>query len=95
MKRFVFDGICILLIVMLGRTYLNDPSNEGFEEKLARFNAQVENHEIIETPTVHQPLNPIEENWAGRFGEAVSGMVVNVIDGSVRFITSVFSENSR
>lgn len=93
MKRFLVDAALILMIVMLGRAYLDAPSVESVEEKLARFNAQVEKGEIIETPQYHQPLNQIEENWAGRFGETVSGIVVDVIDGSVRFITSVFSEN--
>lgn len=93
MKRFIIDAICILFIVMLGRTYLKPSQVETIEEKLARFNEQVDNHEIIETPENHQALNQIEENWAGRFGQRLSGFVVDVIDGSVRFITSVFSES--
>ncbi len=93
MKRFVFDALCILFIVLLGRTYLEDPAEESVEQKLARFNSQVENHEIIEVPAFHQPLNQIEENWAGKLGESTSKIIIQLIEGSVRFVTSVFSEN--
>lgn len=92
MKRFLFDGLCILFIVLLGRTYLDRPENETFEDKIMRFNAQVDNREIIETPENHQPLNQINENWAGQLGQKLSGFVVDVIDGSVRIVTSVFDD---
>lgn len=93
MKRFVLDACFIFMIVSLGRNYIEDPAFETIDEKLERFNQQVENHEILDTVNSTRPLNTIEENWAGKLGEHLSHAIISVIDGSVRFITTVFSEN--
>lgn len=93
MKRFILDACFIFMIVSLGRNYIEDSAFESIDEKLERFNQQVENHEVLDAVNPAMPLNPIEENWAGKLGEHLSKAVIGIIDGSVRFITSVFSEN--
>lgn len=93
MKRFILDACFIFMIVSLGRNYIEDPTFESIDEKLERFNQQVENHEILDRVNPARPLNPIEENWAGKLGEHLSEAVIKMIDGSVRFITTIFDEN--
>ncbi len=94
MKRFFLDGLCILLVVLLGRSYVDEVKPESIDDKLVRFNTQVQNNEIIETPNNTMPLNQIEENFAGKLGNTMSNLFVQMIDGSVRLVTTVFSEDS-
>ncbi len=95
MRRFLLDALCILLIVILGRTYLSEQEPETVNDKLERFNTQVENQEIIAVPDNTMPLNQIEENFAGQLGNSISTFFVEFIDGSVRLVTTVFSVNDQ
>ena len=65
MKRFVFDALCIFMIVLLGRSFMDMPESKSIDEQMEYFNNQIANHKIIETPQNQQALNQIEENWAG------------------------------
>jgi len=94
LKRFLLDAFCILMITILAREYMEQIEPESIDEKLIRFNQQIENNEIIDVKQSKMPLNQIEENLAGRFGETVSEMVIGFIDGSLRLISAVFTEST-
>ncbi len=95
MKRFLFDTLCILLIVIIGKSLTSPVEKQSLEQRMDSFNQQIQNEEVIIAPEQHLPLNQVNENFAGRLGSTISEGVVNIIDGSVRFISTIFSENMK
>ncbi len=93
MKRFLFDALLIFMVVFMGRVAITMNEEVDINQRIQSFNYQVESNEIIETPKIHVTLNQTEENWAGQFGEDLSGMCVDFIDGSIKFVSTFFSEN--
>ena len=91
-RRFLIDLIIIAIFVLLGRELLNQKSALSIEERIDRFNEQVEQGQIIENVSnIH--LNQTDENIAGKLGELLSGWITDGVSYTMEMIALFFDEN--
>ena len=93
MKRFVLDILVILMIVSIVSVLSsNDEQYVSLDEELEKFELQIENGYMYQ-PNKDVYLLQIEENGAGKLGNALSTFVVSIIQegvGIVKEIMDVF-----
>lgn len=93
MKRFILDIFLILIVVSVGSTLNQQKPVSTIEQKMEEFNQQVQQQEIVgQNPQDRSAMYQIHENPAGRLGENVSDLVINMVEGSVRMIASAFGQ---
>lgn len=93
MKRFILDIFLILIVVSVGSTLNQQKPVSTIEQKMEEFNQQVQQQEIVgQNPQDRSTMYQIHENPAGRLGENVSDLVINMVEGSVRMIASAFGQ---
>ena len=79
MKRFIVDLALILLLVMLGSTYMKE---EDIDKKMDRFEQKIEEDVFIYEPSL---------NKATALAKGSSDVIENVVGMSVELITRFFS----
>ncbi|MBQ7892137.1 MAG: hypothetical protein IJ359_08350 [Erysipelotrichaceae bacterium] len=93
MKRFVLDILVILMIVSIVSVLSsNNEQYVSLDEELEKFESQIENGYMYQ-PNKDVYLLQIEENRAGKLGNALSIFVVSIIQegvGIVKKIMDVF-----
>lgn len=81
MKRFVIDSILIILLVMIGSSYLKEDSMD-VEKKLDQFEERIEDDLLKNEQSVSK---------ATTLAKNSSDMIENVVGMSVELITRFFS----
>ena len=89
MKRFVLDILIILLIVSIVSVLSGDLDGEMIEDRLIAFEDQIESGVVYE-PSKEVYLLQIEENRAGKLGNALSVFVVKVVHESMGILKDFF-----
>ena len=81
MKRFIIDSALILLLVMLGSSYMNNDSND-IEGKIEQFEERIEDN-VLNYDTKVSKATELAKNS--------SDMIESVVGISVELITRFFS----
>lgn len=92
MKRFVVDGILILILVSLGSALSRQNESLTMQQRLDQFNSQVENQQLVGHQSQGIPFQQVDENVAGQLGKQVSDFVIRFVGGSVQLISSAFGQ---
>lgn len=93
MKRFLADVLLILLLVSIG-SYINQEDSiferADFSDKIADFEDDVAQHQIVTPKQTSGTLQDIKENNASRLAQSGSEFVVGTIHGTVGILAEVF-----
>ena len=81
MKRFIIDSALILLLVMLGSSYMESDSKD-MDEKLDRFEEKIEDNVLNYN---------VKMNKATILAKGSSDVIEDIVGISVELITSFFS----
>lgn len=81
MKRFIIDSALILLLVMLGSSYMNNDSND-IEGKIEQFEERIEDN-VLNYDTKVSKATELAKNS--------SDLIESVVGISVELITRFFS----
>ena len=91
-RRFLIDMTIIAIFVLLGRELLDQKTSMTIEDRIRRFDEQVDQGQIIDHESnIH--LNQTEENIAGKFGELLSGWITEGVSYTMEMIALFFDEN--
>lgn len=88
MKRFVLDILVILMVVSIVSVLASDDQSVSIDEDLRSFESQIENGYVYET-NKNVYLLQVEENQAGKLGDALSTFVVSIIQESVDIVKEI------
>ena len=88
MKRFILDIIVILFIVSIVSVVTSDVDNT-MNEQLISFENQISSGMVYQ-PSREVYLLQIEENSAGKLGNALSVFVVRVVNESFSLLKDFF-----
>lgn len=91
MKRFIIDGLLIVILVAIGNRFVSveeDPFN--LDERIARFEKNIEHQEIIMPQIDASPVVDLDLNQASK-AALVSGEVIeSIVEVGVGIVASVF-----
>lgn len=92
MKRFLADGMLILVLVGIGSTLMKQQGEENvtMQYRIEEFEKAVNEQQIAEAQIEGASLNKIEMNKAARLAEGTSEVIVKVVDTTISMITSLF-----
>lgn len=92
MKRFLADGLLILVLVGIGSTLMKQQGEENvtMQYRIEEFEKAVNEQQIAEAQIEGASLNKIEMNKAARLAEGTSEVIVKVVDTTISMITSLF-----
>lgn len=92
MKRFLADGMLILVLVGIGSTLMKQQGEENvtMRYRIEEFEKAVNEQQIAEAQIEGASLNKIEMNKAARLAEGTSEVIVKVVDTTISMITSLF-----
>lgn len=92
MKRFLADGLLILVLVGIGSTLMKQQGEENvtMQYRIEEFEKAVDEQQVAEAQIEGASLNKIEMNKAARLAEGTSEVIVRVVDTTISMITSLF-----
>lgn len=92
MKRFLADGLLILVLVGIGSTLMKQQGEENvtMQYRIEEFEKVVDEQQVAEAQIEGASLNKIEMNKAARLAEGTSEVIVRVVDTTISMITSLF-----
>lgn len=90
MKRFLYDALLILILLLVGMSLDDSTVYENKQEELNKFDKKIEKQEKIEKKEGTTVMNQIDENKASNAAKDASEMVSGVIRGSVNFVKEIF-----
>lgn len=89
MRRFLYDTILLILLVMIGLS-ITDTDEVNKQEELNKFEEQIKTDEVVSEVEKKSSLNQIEENKASSFAKETSNILKGCIDFGVETLTSIF-----
>lgn len=90
MKRFLYDALLIVLLLLIAMSLDTSTTYKNKQEDLNQFNDKIVEKQKIEKKEGISVINQIDENKASNFAKSASGMVRDLIHGSVEFIQGIF-----
>lgn len=93
MKRFMMDGILVLILVGIGSTVLKEKpqTDQLVQYKIEEFEKEVEQQSYVQPKVQGFKLNQLKENKAGQLAKGTSETIVAIVDSTVEIIATLFS----
>lgn len=89
MRRFLYDTVLLILLVMIGLS-ITDADEVNKQEELDQFEEQIKTDEVVSEVEKKSGLNQIEENGASSFAKGTSDVLKSCVDFGVETLTSIF-----
>lgn len=94
MKRFLIDGVLIILLVAIGSSLnqYTQVQSKDMQAKLNDFETKVELHSIVGQESKGMALSQVQENKAGQLGSTVSEFVIEVVGSTLNLVSTLFQD---
>ncbi|NBK98033.1 MAG: hypothetical protein EOM50_08445 [Erysipelotrichia bacterium] len=89
MRRFIYDGILLVILVMIGLS-ISEPETIDQQAQLDHFQAQIKSDQVVSEVEKKSSLNQIEENHASSLAKSTSDALKGCIDFTVETLSSIF-----
>lgn len=96
MKRFVFDGFVIILLLAIGMSMAGKAKDESnIEGKQKEFEEGIKNNEVTNKQVKSTKVTNDDDNFSSRLAQGTSEFIVDVTKNSTDAIVQFFNELSK
>lgn len=89
MRRFLYDAILLILLVMIGVS-MSDKEEVSKQKELDQFQQKIKTDQVVSEIEKKSSLNQIDENGASSLAKDASNAFKECVDFSVETLTSIF-----
>lgn len=90
MKRFIVDGMILLILVMIGSNVSQSKPISTIEEKIVHFEKEIARHEILYPVIDGAEVVEIKMNKASQLAKSSSQFIEDGVRLSVETLASIF-----
>lgn len=89
MKRFIVDGLLVIILVAIGSSFMNQTEKPFIYEKIDEFEEKISKNEHYES-IENQPVKFNHINKASQLAKSSGEVIEDVVGVSVELVASIF-----
>ena len=90
MRRFIYDAILLILLVLIGVS-MSDVETVDKQNELDKFEEKVKSEQVVSDIEKRSSLNQIEENKAAYMAKNTSSFLKDCVNVTVKSLSNIFN----
>lgn len=90
MKRFILDGLLIMILVMVGSSIMEKEKDPSISKQIELFEQDIVNHEILFPQMKGESVVEIKMNKASKLAQSSSNLIEKGVRFTVETLASIF-----
>lgn len=89
MKRFILDGLIVLILVSVGSSFM-DQQEKTVNEEINQFEKEVNQHKTPTQKEMYAPVQDVHLNKATQLAKNSGEVIEEIVGVSVELVASIF-----